>query len=183
MTMNVMCDGPRIACHRILPTQVPSSLPGSETECGPQQRGQKSPSSSNISIFSSSDHSFAWATAACSLVSLSILANAEAITLMCVVLRVLLCESFANACVPTKGCAAHIIKGSIFLIWGLLSFARYLGAWSEIGWAWNAKPKSDDWRQGAPSAEFVESFLIFFYGSTNTFVSFSAASERRVHFN
>jgi hypothetical protein len=38
-----------------------------------------------------------------------------------------------------------------------------------LGWAWNAYPKQANgkWR---PSAEFVESALIFFYGSTNIFL-------------
>lgn len=48
--------------------------------------------------------------------------------------------------------------------------------WLRNGWltgtpsqAWNVRPKQVDnkWR---PSAEFVESFLIFFYGSTNIFL-------------
>ncbi|GAA5850460.1 hypothetical protein JCM8547_001882 [Rhodosporidiobolus lusitaniae] len=36
-----------------------------------------------------------------------------------------------------NGCYAHIIKGSVFFWYGLLTFARYLGAYSEYGWAWN----------------------------------------------
>lgn len=61
-------------------------------------------------------------------------------------------------------CLGHFIKASVFLFWGLLSFGRYLGAWSELGWAWNKKPISQGWRKHAPTAEGVESFVIFFYG-------------------
>lgn len=98
-------------------------------------------------------------------------------------LRSLLCFGYANVLLGLivytgkcrggyiNACMAHIIKGSIFVIWGILSFARYLGAWSELGWSWNAKPKADNWRKHAPSPEFIESFLIFFYGATNTWVS------------
>lgn len=35
--------------------------------------------------------------------------------------------------------------------------------------AWNVRPKSTNSRW-VPTAEFVESFLIFFYGSTNIFL-------------
>jgi hypothetical protein len=57
------------------------------------------------------------------------------------------------------------IEGGIFWTYGLLSFARFLGSWSDIGWSWNRAPSS-----GYPTAEFVESFLIFFYGATNTWM-------------
>ncbi|KAJ7109563.1 cytoplasmic protein [Mycena crocata] len=77
-----------------------------------------------------------------------------------------------------NGCLAHIIskciqfiaQGGIFWSYGLISFARFLGWCSELGWAWNRAPSS-----GYPTAEFVESFLIFFYGITNTWMErFSA---------
>ncbi|KAJ6539208.1 cytoplasmic protein [Mycena capillaripes] len=64
-----------------------------------------------------------------------------------------------------NGCLAHLIKGGIFWTYGLISFARYLGWCSEYGWSWNRAPSS-----GYPTAEFVESFLIFFYGATNTWM-------------
>ncbi|KIK65408.1 hypothetical protein GYMLUDRAFT_351680 [Collybiopsis luxurians FD-317 M1] len=64
-----------------------------------------------------------------------------------------------------NGCLAHLIKGAIFWCYGLVSFARYLGAFSELGWAWNRAPSA-----GYPSAEFVESFVIFLYGVTNTWM-------------
>lgn len=35
--------------------------------------------------------------------------------------------------------------------------------------AWNVRPKSAS-KRWTPTAEFVESFLIFFYGSTNIFL-------------
>ncbi|KAH9965713.1 hypothetical protein BC827DRAFT_1125327 [Russula dissimulans] len=63
------------------------------------------------------------------------------------------------------GCLAHVIKGGIFWCYGLLSFARFLGSFSEFGWAWNRAPS------GQPvSAEFVESLVIFVYGITNTWM-------------
>ncbi|OHX00252.1 integral membrane protein [Colletotrichum incanum] len=64
---------------------------------------------------------------------------------------------------------AHWIKGGIFFWLGLLTLGRWTGSFGEIGWAWNVRPKRIDgkWR---PSAEFVESALIFVYGSTNIFL-------------
>ncbi|KAI9447807.1 hypothetical protein H4582DRAFT_2137979 [Lactarius indigo] len=64
-----------------------------------------------------------------------------------------------------NGCLAHIIKGGIFWCYGLLTFARFLGSFSEFGWAWNRAPTGQH-----VSAEFVESFVIFFYGITNTWM-------------
>ncbi|GAA94451.1 uncharacterized protein L969DRAFT_269778 [Mixia osmundae IAM 14324] len=77
-----------------------------------------------------------------------------------------------------NGCLAHLIKGSIFFWYGLLTFGRYLGAFADLGWAWNRKPvsKQHTWRENFPSAEMVESFVIFFYGATNTWMErFGAA--------
>lgn len=68
-------------------------------------------------------------------------------------------EDYLNACL------AHIIKGGIFWCYGLLTFARFLGSFSEFGWAWNRAPTGRH-----VSAEFVESFVIFFYGITNTWM-------------
>ncbi|KAK1968582.1 hypothetical protein LY78DRAFT_573912 [Colletotrichum sublineola] len=64
---------------------------------------------------------------------------------------------------------AHWIKGGIFFWLGLLTLGRWTGSFGEIGWAWNVRPKCADgkWR---PSAEFIESALIFIYGSTNIFL-------------
>ncbi|BGP40161.1 hypothetical protein JCM10449v2_004119 [Rhodotorula kratochvilovae] len=66
-----------------------------------------------------------------------------------------------------NGCLAHVIKGSIFVWYGLLTFARYCGAFSSLGWAWNRHPAKNNslW-----TAEFVESAVITFYGSTNTWL-------------
>ncbi|GAA5821413.1 hypothetical protein JCM3770_003511 [Rhodotorula araucariae] len=66
-----------------------------------------------------------------------------------------------------NGCLAHVIKGSIFVWYGLLTFARYCGAFSSLGWAWNRHPAKNNslW-----TAEFVESAVITFYGSTNTWM-------------
>ncbi|KAF8484542.1 hypothetical protein DFH94DRAFT_623650 [Russula ochroleuca] len=64
-----------------------------------------------------------------------------------------------------NGCLAHIIKGGIFWCYGLVTFARFLGSFSESGWAWNCAPSGRH-----VSAEFVESFVIFVYGITNTWM-------------
>ncbi|KAF5369910.1 hypothetical protein D9758_001192 [Tetrapyrgos nigripes] len=64
-----------------------------------------------------------------------------------------------------NGCLAHLIKGGIFFCYGLVSFARYLGSFSELGWAWNRAPGVN-----YPSAEFVESLVIFLYGISNTWM-------------
>lgn len=74
---------------------------------------------------------------------------------------------------------AHFIKGGVFFSLGLLSLARYCGAFREKGWAWNhtfvsAKKAYQGWFKWQPiglwSMEFVESSLILFYGSTNVFL-------------
>ncbi|KZT65982.1 hypothetical protein DAEQUDRAFT_656073, partial [Daedalea quercina L-15889] len=65
-----------------------------------------------------------------------------------------------------NGCLAHLIKGGIFWCYGLVTFARYLGSFSELGWAWNRAPKSRKY----PSAEFVESSVVFVYGATQTWM-------------
>lgn len=64
---------------------------------------------------------------------------------------------------------AHWIKGGIFFWLGIVTLGRWAGSFADLGWAWNVRPKSirDKWR---PSAEFVESALIFTYGITNIFL-------------
>ncbi|KAK3906242.1 hypothetical protein C8A05DRAFT_11981 [Staphylotrichum tortipilum] len=64
---------------------------------------------------------------------------------------------------------AHWIKGGVFFWLGILTLGRWAGSFGDLGWAWNIRPKQpgQKWR---PSAEFVESALIFFYGSTNIFL-------------
>ncbi|WVR09504.1 hypothetical protein IAU60_006572 [Kwoniella sp. DSM 27419] len=64
-----------------------------------------------------------------------------------------------------NSCAAHYIKGSIFFWYGLLTFARYLGAYADLGWAWNRRPGGL-----GVSAEMVECGVIFLYGITNTWM-------------
>lgn len=46
-----------------------------------------------------------------------------------------------------------------------MTFARFLGSYADIGWAWNKLPSKDHY-----TAEFVESFVIFLYGATNTWM-------------
>ncbi|KAK1753509.1 protein YTP1 [Echria macrotheca] len=64
---------------------------------------------------------------------------------------------------------AHWIKGGIFFWLGIVTLGRWSGSFGELGWAWNIRPKQQGqkWR---PSAEFVESALIFTYGATNVFL-------------
>ncbi|TYJ58053.1 hypothetical protein B9479_001148 [Cryptococcus floricola] len=70
-----------------------------------------------------------------------------------------------------NSCAAHYIKGSIFFWYGFLTFARYLGAYADLGWAWNRRPSAH-----SISAEMVECAVIFTYGITNTWMErFGAA--------
>ncbi|PPQ77379.1 hypothetical protein CVT25_010960 [Psilocybe cyanescens] len=64
-----------------------------------------------------------------------------------------------------NGCLAHLIKGGIFWCYGLLTFARFLGSYADRGWAWNRSPSGDSY-----TAEFLESFVIFLYGATNTWM-------------
>lgn len=73
---------------------------------------------------------------------------------------------------------AHYIKGGIFFIYGFLTLGRWMGAFADLGWAWNMKPSRDvvDRRKAnLPSAEFTESFVIFLYGCTNVFLEHLAA--------
>lgn len=53
-----------------------------------------------------------------------------------------------------------------------------MGSFADLGWAWNVKPTRSEvgqWKSSAPSAEFIESFLIFFYGASNVFLEHLAA--------
>ncbi|KAJ9615256.1 hypothetical protein H2200_001330 [Cladophialophora chaetospira] len=70
---------------------------------------------------------------------------------------------------------AHFIKGSIFFWYGLLTLGRWTGCFADVGWAWNvnltpSRIRLARWAVACPSAEFVESFLIFLYGTTNVFL-------------
>ncbi|KAL8788474.1 MAG: hypothetical protein Q9213_001697 [Squamulea squamosa] len=73
---------------------------------------------------------------------------------------------------------AHSVKGSIFFWYGLLTLSRWMGCFAEYGWAWNVRPPLgmvSARKARIPSAEFVESFVIFLYGSTNVFLEHLAA--------
>ncbi|KAI9752694.1 MAG: hypothetical protein M4579_005532 [Chaenotheca gracillima] len=73
---------------------------------------------------------------------------------------------------------AHFVKGGIFFWYGLLTLGRWMGCFADFGWAWNIKPPAALVGRRAfraPSAEFVESFVIFLYGSTNVFMEHMAA--------
>ncbi|KAF1824996.1 uncharacterized protein K489DRAFT_315317 [Dissoconium aciculare CBS 342.82] len=68
---------------------------------------------------------------------------------------------------------AHYIKGAIFFFYGLLTLGRWMGAFAEFGWAWNLRPSHPavaKWKARIPSAEFVESFVIWLYGVSNVFL-------------
>ncbi|KAF2219859.1 hypothetical protein BDZ85DRAFT_204703 [Elsinoe ampelina] len=68
---------------------------------------------------------------------------------------------------------AHWVKGGIFFWYGLLTLGRWMGAFADFGWAWNAKPGHPLVSRAAarmPSAEFTESFVIFLYGASNVFL-------------
>lgn len=80
---------------------------------------------------------------------------------------------------------AHFIKGGVFFVLGMVTLARYCGAFRRKGWAWNhrfvnAKKAVTPWirlqSNGLWTMEFVESALILFYGSTNVFLEHLAGS-------
>jgi hypothetical protein len=73
---------------------------------------------------------------------------------------------------------AHFIKGGIFFWYGLLTLGRWMGCFADFGWAWNLRPTRSEvgqWKASIPSAEFVESFVIWLYGCTNVFLEHLAA--------
>ena len=56
-----------------------------------------------------------------------------------------------------------------------------MGCFSEMGWAWNVRPPVglvSPLKAAMPSAEFVESFVIFLYGASNVFLEHLAAWGR-----
>ncbi|KAF2100041.1 hypothetical protein NA57DRAFT_37968 [Rhizodiscina lignyota] len=74
---------------------------------------------------------------------------------------------------------AHFIKGGIFFWYGLLTFGRWMGCFADFGWAWNKKPSKEvvgRWPAMMPSAEFIESAVICFYGISNVGLEHLAAS-------
>jgi hypothetical protein len=73
---------------------------------------------------------------------------------------------------------AHFIKGGIFFAYGILTLGRWLGCFAELGWAWNVNPQL---HPRVPSAEFVESFVIFLYGCVNVWLEHLAAWGQAWH--
>ncbi|KAJ5317165.1 hypothetical protein N7508_001673 [Penicillium antarcticum] len=75
---------------------------------------------------------------------------------------------------------AHFIKGGIFFWYGVLTLGRFIGAWADLGWAWNKKPPACvvGWKAKVPSGEFVESFVIWLYGVTNVFLEHLAGKGK-----
>ncbi|QLQ81312.1 hypothetical protein HG537_0F00730 [Torulaspora globosa] len=85
---------------------------------------------------------------------------------------------------------AHWIKGGVFICLGLVSLARYCGFGRKNGWAWNKviitkkqfAQENPTWirrmltPRGMITMEGIESFLIFFYGSTNIFLEHLAGA-------
>lgn len=82
---------------------------------------------------------------------------------------------------------AHWIKGGVFFLLGILSLARYCGVGQKYGWAWNKLIVSKSSRKsqgflfrhspaGGITLEGFESFLVFFYGSTNIFLEHLAGN-------
>lgn len=79
---------------------------------------------------------------------------------------------------------AHFIKGGVFFVLGMVSLARYCGAFRHKGWAWNHRfvgaAGGTGWLKPQPrglwTMEFVESALILFYGSTNIFLEHLAGA-------
>lgn len=53
---------------------------------------------------------------------------------------------------------------------GLLTLGRWAGSFYESGWSWNLRRQRKAGQRWVPSAEFVESGLITFYGATNIFL-------------
>ncbi|KZM25009.1 hypothetical protein ST47_g3887 [Ascochyta rabiei] len=73
---------------------------------------------------------------------------------------------------------AHYVKGGIFFVYGFLTLGRWMGAFADLGWAWNMKPSADvvgRRKASLASAEFTESFVIWLYGCTNVFLEHLAA--------
>lgn len=76
---------------------------------------------------------------------------------------------------------AHFIKGGILFWYGILTLGRFIGAWADLGWAWNKRPPAYvvGWKAKVPSGEFVESFFIWLYGVTNVFLEHLAGRRKR----
>ncbi|RNJ53807.1 hypothetical protein D7B24_001330 [Verticillium nonalfalfae] len=75
------------------------------------------------------------------------------------------------------GGMAHWVKGGIFFWFGIFTLGRWSGSFGKLGWAWNARTREtqDKWY---PSAELVESALIFSYGATNIFLEHLSSTDK-----
>jgi hypothetical protein len=103
-----------------------------------------------------------------------------------------LCTGIITATGMSKGYVvynglAHFIKGSdlldvvgsdepggIFFNYGIITLGRYCGVFADFGWAWNLRPPGSltgqKWKDRAPTAEMVESAVIFLYGASQQFM-------------
>lgn len=80
------------------------------------------------------------------------------------------------------GLLAHFIKGFVFFLLGFIELARFFGACSSMGYAWNEiyvdasrSYSTGLWRRfqfwpDNPTVEYWQSAAMFFYGSTNVFL-------------
>ncbi|KAL6939225.1 hypothetical protein ACO0RG_003055 [Hanseniaspora osmophila] len=87
---------------------------------------------------------------------------------------------------------AHWIKGGVFIMLGLVSLSRYCGFGKTKSWAWNTtvytkqdfinrKMNTQGWWRFLPKSgvnmDFIEVFLICFYGTTNVFLEHLASED------
>ncbi|KAL6942582.1 hypothetical protein ACO0QE_003764 [Hanseniaspora vineae] len=87
---------------------------------------------------------------------------------------------------------AHWIKGGVFIMLGLVSLSRYCGFGRTKSWAWNTtvytkqdyttrKMNTQGWWRFLPKSgvnmDFIEVFLICFYGTTNVFLEHLASED------
>jgi hypothetical protein len=70
---------------------------------------------------------------------------------------------------------AHFIKGSVFLLYGFFTFARWMGCFGHLGWAWNLKPSNRRNWKSSITMEGIEGFLILLYGVSNVFLEHLSA--------
>jgi hypothetical protein len=70
---------------------------------------------------------------------------------------------------------AHVVRGSIFYWYGVFTLCRWAGCFARLGWDWESQWRTPSFKRSCVSVEFIESFLIFFYGATNMFLEHLAA--------
>jgi hypothetical protein len=80
---------------------------------------------------------------------------------------------------PMGNCLAHYIKGSLFVWFGILTFARYLGCWAKYGWAWNEVVPGKN--KNMVSFAMLEGSIVFAYGITNTFLEHTGKDDAWNH--